>query len=423
MRRAILAAIVLIAAPVLAQTVPPTSGPAADGSPAWSLKPSFPDPTGRTLVDANGVVTIPPFQGRGGGRGGRGAAPVPDTTPMALRTNDGVPGCQRSPICGRRGGLPRGQMMRVFWDPMPGWTFDYGYHLPTGTGGVPAVGLDSKGNLWVFQRRVPGEAQLMKFDPNRKLILSVGADVLGGYQSKAHGLAVDPEDNVWITDAGFSTVLKLSPEGKLLLTLGQRGKRGDWDESKNQRLIWQPVMVAFGRNNDVYIAMGHGNESPNDAGSDDPENNIGAARILHLTRDGKFINQWFGNEVGQGKFESAHGLAVDPTNGDVWIGDREQYRIQIYSSDGKFLRTIQTRNLVCAIHFDNQGNPWMGSGQDGQFLKLDRTGKVVGAIGNGMGIGPGQFIEASYFVFDKQGNIYTGDTSVARVTVLRTPRR
>jgi len=408
--KTILLGLVLLAAPVLAQprtsySVPPISGPAANGSPAWSYKPSFPDPTGHTLVDPDGTVHV--------------VNPRPNPSP--IRATDGVPGCQRSVICGRRGGFPRSQMMRVYWDTMPGWTYDYGYVVPRGMGGVPSVGLDSKGNLWVFQRRAPGEAQLMKFDPNKKLILSVGDDVIG-HRSKAHGLAVDSEDNVWITDAGLSTVQKISPDGKLLLTLGTNGKRGDWDESRNLRLLWQPVMVAFGRNNDVYIAMGHANESPNDVGNDDPDNNIGAARILHLTRDGKFIRQWFGNEVGMGKFNDAHGLAVDPKTGDVWIGDREQYRIVIYSGDGKFLRTLQTRNLVCALHFDPEGNPWMGSGQDGQYLKLDRDGKVVGAIGNGMGIGPGQLTEASYFVFDKQGNLYTGDTSVSRVTVFRRPR-
>ena len=92
--------------------------------------------------------------------------------------------------------------------------------------------------------------------------------------------------------------------------------------------------------------------------------------------------------MGQGKFSSAHGLAVDPINGDVWIGDREEYRIVVYSADGKFLKTMQMRNLVCALYFDSHGNPWMATGQDGQFLKLDRNGKVLGAIGNGMGIGP-----------------------------------
>ena len=409
MKRCILAGLVLFAAPVLAQTVPPAAGPAANGSPGWHLAPSYPDPTGHTAVDDNGVVTVP---ARAGGRG----APDP------IRATDDVPGCRGSIVCGRRGGFPRGQMMRVNWDTMPGWTPDYSYHLPPGFGGLPSVGLDTKGNLWAFQRRAPGEAQLMKFDANKKLVLSVGDDVIG-HRSKAHGLAVDADDNVWIADAGYSTVQKISPEGKLLLTIGTQGKRGDWDEAKNQRLLWQPVMMAFGKTGDVYIAMGHANESPNDVDSADPANVIGASRIVQLTRDGKFIRQWFGDEVGQGKFTDSHGFAVDPQTGDVWIGDREQYRIIVYSGDGKFLRTIQTRNLVCAIHFDNDGNPWMGSGQDGQFLKLDRSsGKVVGAIGNGMGIGSGQFTEASYFVFDKAGNLYAGDTSVGRITVMKKPR-
>jgi DNA-binding beta-propeller fold protein YncE len=310
----------------------------------------------------------------------------------------------------------------VQWKQTLGYTFTYPYVLPPGFGGVPSVALDSKNNLWVFQRADRGKPQLFKFDPNYKIILTVGPDVIG-YQEKAHGMAVDPEDNVWITAAGSSTVIKISPEGKLLLKLGETGRRGDWDEAKGQRLLWEPVMVAFAPNGDVYIGEGHANESPNDAGSDDPANNIGAARIIHLDKNGKYKNQWFGNEVGQGKFYSAHGLGVDPKTGDVWIGDREEYRIVVYSGDVKFLRTMQTRNLVCAIHFDPQGNPWMGSGQDGQFLKLTRDGKVVGAIGNGMGIGHGQFIEASYWVFDKQNNLYAGDTSVGRVTKMLAPKK
>jgi sugar lactone lactonase YvrE len=296
-----------------------------------------------------------------------------------------------------------------------GYAFTYPYVLPAGPGGVPAVALDSKGNLWAFQRADAGKPQLFKFDPNHKLILQVGPDVLG-YQDKAHGMAVDAEDNVWITAANSATVMKISPDGKLLLTIGERGRRGDWDEAKGQRLLWQPVMVAFAPNGDVYIGEGHANESPNDTDSDDPANNTGAARIIRLDKNGKFVNQWYGNEVGQGKFSSAHGLAVDPKTGDVWIGDREEYRIVVYSADGKFLKTMQMRNLVCALYFDSHGEPWMASGQDGQFLKLDRNGKVRGAIGNGMGIGPGQFIEASYWAMDKQDNLYAGDTSVGRVT-------
>ena len=75
---------------------------------------------------------------------------------------------------------------------MPGLDGDYSYHAPVGLGGMPSVALDSKGNLWAFQRRAPGDAQLMKFGPDRKLILSVGDAI--GHQSKAHGMAVDRDD-------------------------------------------------------------------------------------------------------------------------------------------------------------------------------------------------------------------------------------
>jgi DNA-binding beta-propeller fold protein YncE len=407
---AVAVGVMLSGVSALSQSQPPTQGAASDGSPAWFLLGSFPDPTGRTIVDASGHVTVPP---RGGGPG------------PGLGPGQGVvetPACRRSPLCGKRGGRSRQSLQRVQWQQTMGYTFTYPYVLPPGFGGVPAVALDSRGNLWVFQRADPGKPQLFKFDPNHKLILQVGPDVIG-YQDKAHGMAVDPEDNVWITAANSATVMKISPEGKLLLTLGERGRRGDWDEAKGQRLLWQPVMIAFARNGDVYIGEGHANESPNDTDSDDPANNIGAARIIHLDKNGRFINQWFGNEVGQGKFSSAHGLAVDPTTGDVWIGDREEYRVVVYSGDGKFLKTIQMRNLVCALYFDSRGNPWMATGQDGQFLKLDRNGKVLGAIGNGMGIGTGQFIEASYWVMDKQDNLYAGDTSVGRVTKMVSPRK
>jgi DNA-binding beta-propeller fold protein YncE len=405
--------VMLAATLALSQSKPPVEGPAVGETPAWFLQGSFPDPTGRTIVDAMGNVTVPP---RAGGAGGRGAGGRGAGAPVA----GAVPGCSRSPLCGRRGGTPRQSLQRVQWKQSLGYTFTYPYVLPPGFGGVPAVALDSKGNLWVFQRADVGKPQIFKFDPNYKLILEVGNDVIG-YQNKAHGMAVDAEDNVWITSAGNATVQKISPEGKLLLTLGESGRRGDWDEAKGQRLLWEPVMVAFAPNGDVYIGEGHGNESPNDTDSDDPANNSGASRIIHVDKNGKFKNQWFGNEVGQGKFNSAHGLAVDPTTGDVWIGDREDYRIVVYSSDGKFLKTMQMRNLVCALYFDSHGQPWMASGQDGQFLKMDRSGRILGAIGNGMGIGHGQFIEASYWVMDRQDNLYAGDTSVGRVTKMVAP--
>ena len=154
-----------------------------------------------------------------------------------------------------------------------------------------------------------------------------------GYQEKAHGMAVDAEDNVWITAAGSATVMKISPEGKPLLTIG---------ETRTPRRL--------GRSEGAAAALGTGDGGvraerrrlhrrgtrrtrvPTTPIRTIPANNIGASRIIHLDKNGKFIKQWYGNEVGQGKFSSAHGLAVDPTNGDVWIGDREEYRIVVYSA-------------------------------------------------------------------------------------------
>ena len=407
--RAVPLGVMLTAGVALAQTPPPTQGPAENGTPAWFLQGSFPDPGGNTSADADGRVTVLP-------RTGRGARPAAGTAPPLPPT----PPCAGAPLCGNRLTPGRQSLQRVQFEQTLGYTFTYPYVLPPGTGGVPAVALDSGGHLWVFQRKPAGSPQLYKFAPDRRLILEIGDDVIG-HQDKAHGMAVDADDNVWIVDTNGATVMKLSPEGERLMTIGVRGRRGDWDEARGLRLLWQPVMIAFASNGDIYIGEGHANESPNDAGSDDPTNSLGVARVIHLDKTGRFISQWYGNSVGQGKFDSVHGLAIDPTTGDVWIGDREQYRIVVYNSEGRFLRTMQMRSLVCALQFDADGNPWMASGQDGQFLKLDRHGKVLGAIGNGMGIGHGQFIEASYWVFDEQNNLYAGDTSVGRVTKMVVP--
>jgi sugar lactone lactonase YvrE len=330
--------------------------------------------------------------------------------------------CKRSPVCGNRLDGPRSALQHVEWKQTMGYTYAYPFALPEGSGGTSAVQVDSKGNVWAFKRSEPGKPQLFKFGPDHKLIRAVGEDVIG-YQIKAHGMAIDAADNVWICDADGATVMKISPDGKLLTTLGVRGRRGDWDEAKQQRLLWQPLDVAFAPNGDIYIGEGHANESPNDTGSDDPANNLGAARVIHLDKSAKFINQWFGNSIGQGKFSMVHGLAVDPANGNVWIGDREEYRLVVYTADGKFVKTVQMRNLTCAVAFDSNGNLWVASGGDGQILKIDHNGNVLGAVGNGPGRGDGQFSESNFMGWDKQGHLYAGDTGIGRVTEMIPPKK
>jgi len=327
-----------------------------------------------------------------------------------------TPSCYRSPICGNRiTGAVGGGKGKIEWKPTLKYAPSYPFkELIKGAGGMVSVGIDSKDNLWALQRNPAGQPQLFKFSPDHKLLLTIGDDVIS-HHVKAHGMKVDPEDNVWICDEAAGTVKEISPQGKLLKTLGERGHRGDWDEAKGQRLLWEPVMVDFLPNGEMFIFEGHSNESPNDVDGPDATNRIGVSRVIHLDKNQNFINQWYGNSGGPGKFDSAHGSAVDPQTGIVWIGDREQYRIVQYTSDGKFIRTIQMKNLVCSIYFDRFGNVWSGTGLDGQLTKLDRDGNVIGALGIS-GRGDGGWGESSYLTMDSKGNIYSGDTVMPRIT-------
>ena len=388
----------------------------------------------------------------GGGRGGRGRVDLAACTADSAKICPGVPGggpmqaclsanvtavsaackaeldanplesgdtpsCYRSPICGNRlTGAVGGGKGKVEWKPTLKYTPSYPFtDLPAGGGGMVAVAIDSKDNLWALQRNAAGKPQLFKFGPDHKLLLTIGDDVIT-HHVKAHGIKVDSHDNVWICDEAAGTVKEISPEGKLLKTLGERGHRGDWDEAKGQRLLWEPVMVDFLPNGDMFIFEGHANESPNDVDAPDATNHIGVSRVIHLDKNQNFINQWYGNAGGPGKFDSAHGSAVDPQTGIVWIGDREQYRIVQYTSDGKFIRTIQMKTLVCSIYFDRFGNVWSGTGLDGQLTKLDRDGNVIGAMGKS-GRGEGGMGEASYLTVDSKGNIYISDTVMPRITM------
>ncbi|MFO1248126.1 MAG: hypothetical protein U1E93_07900 [Alphaproteobacteria bacterium] len=417
--------------------------PAAAAAPGWRLADTWPDTGGRAPV-AHGGKVLPPgsspasvlaacsrdidrmCKGRSGLYAARaclsenkGHLSQRCLVDLAALPPSSVPACSHSPVCDNRLGPTRESLKRVLWDQDAGTTYDYPFDLPMGGGGATGVGIDSKGNIWVLQRAAAGQPQLFQFNAAFKLVRTVPDSVIGRLE-KGHGIKVDPQDHVWISDANGGIVLELSPEGNLLRTIGVRGKRGDWNS--RQQLLWQPLDVAFGKAGDIYIAQGHANESPNDAGLE-PNNKIGAARILHLDRSGKFLGQWYGNQIGPGKFSMAHGVAVDPKNGDVWIGDREEYRLVIYSHDGQFKKTIAMPNLVCAIAFDPNGDPWISTGRDGQLLKLDRDGKVLSAVGRGSGIGTGQFIEATYMAWDKAGNLYSGDTSVGRVTRISSGKR
>src|SRR5262245_33009011 len=154
-------------------------------SPEWFLYRPDPGAAGRGGANA---------AGRGGG--------ATDGASAGRTGADGyaVPGCARSPICAPRPpvGAERPFRQQVQWKTTMGWTLSNPFaDLPEGGGGVAAVAVDSKDNVWAFQRNAVGKPQLFKFDANHKLVLTIPEDAIG-HQYKPHGMKVDAGDNVWI---------------------------------------------------------------------------------------------------------------------------------------------------------------------------------------------------------------------------------
>src|SRR5215510_7246461 len=140
----------------------------------------------------------------------RTAAPAAGPQQSAI---GGAEPCRQSPIC--NWGRERDIISHEVRKPDMGFTYAYPFALPEGGGGVAAVAINSKGHLLAFQRNAAGKPQLFEFDEEHRLVRTIGDDVIG-HQNKAHGMAIDREDNIWICDENGDTVMKLSPEGTLL---------------------------------------------------------------------------------------------------------------------------------------------------------------------------------------------------------------
>ena len=203
--------------------------------------------------------------------------------------------------------------------PNPYRTMENWAKLPAGRswGSTSAVDIDRDGrSVWVAERcganscAGKNDDSILHFDASGKLIKSFGS----GMFLFPHGIAVDKDGNVWITDGqsangkGF-TVVKFSPEGKVLMTL---------DYAFNQ-----PNDVAIAPNGDIFVSEGH---TPM----------MGSAQILKFNKDGKFLMKWGKHGSGPGEFEVPHTLALD-SRGRLFVGDRANNRIQIFDRDGKYL--------------------------------------------------------------------------------------
>jgi len=295
-------------------------------------------------------------------------------------------------------------------------------------GGSNGVAIDRDGKtVWATDRCSPGIAPgclgtqanpVHHFDETGKEIRSFGA----GMFVWPHGIHVDRDGNVWVTDARVasaeelekfpgedkkgSVVVKFSPEGKVLMTLGKPGVRGNPPDALTDP---NDVLTDPG-NGDIYVAESHTNvEDPNLVG-----------RISVFDRTGKFLRTIGKTGTGPGEFRTPHMIKFD-SQGRLIVADRHNHRIQILTKDGKYLGEYREFSRVSGIAIDpsdmiyaadSESTPkshpgWLkgiriGSVKDGKvtmFVPPHQTETPDGAMGEGIAI-------------DAAGNVFTAEATV-----------
>lgn len=287
--------------------------------------------------------------------------------------------------------------------------------LPSGRawGPVSSVHVDRDGrSIWVAERCGANDcassalAPILKFDEHGTLVASFGA----GLFRVPHGIDVDRDGNVWVTDDGLTTpgpkghqVFKFSPEGKRLLTLGKAGVPGNGPDTFNR-----PSDVLVAPNGDVFVADGHGGESN--------------ARIVKFSADGRFIKAWGQKGSAAGEFDTPHSLAMD-SQGRLFVADLRNFRVQIFDQDGRHLAQWRQFGMPGGLYIDAADTLYVAdslSGPDvhpgwirGIRIGSARDGKVTAFIPDATATAT-PITAAESVAADAAGNIY-GAVVPARV--------
>ena len=258
---------------------------------------------------------------------------------------------------------------------VPGWGA-----LPNGAGWgeVPGMAIDANGKIYAFHR---AEVPIVELDAGGKVLKMWGEKLFAW----PHGIRIDRFGNLWITDGQARNgigqqVFKFSPEGRLLLTLGTKGVRGEGPDT-----FGGPCDVAVAANGDIFVADGHQN-----------------SRVVKFDKEGNFIKTWGKRGAGPGEFNLPHTIVID-SRGRVLVGDRSNNRIQIFDQDGNFIDQwtqfgtpsgmhVTTDDTLYVVDYNVKKGVFIGSARDGSVkYKLDE------AVAEGVAV-------------DKDGNIYVGET-------------
>ncbi len=300
--------------------------------------------------------------------------------------------------------------------------------LPDGRnwGAVSAMYPSHDGNLWVAERC--GQNTCVGSDVDPVLLLDTDGNVLRSFGSGMiawpHGMFVEPNGDIWITDASASgaedvglghVVRKFSPSGELLMTIGTPGEPGD-----PPARLTRPNDVVVAPDGSIFIADGHGPAAPN--------------RVMKYAPDGTYVATIGESGYGPGQFLEPHALAMD-SQGRLFVADRYNNRIQIMDQDGGFIAFwtqfgrpsgifIDENDLIYVADSESGPAPNQQTGQRnagwerGIRIGDARTGWVFHFIPetwNNPNLGVMSFSGPEGVAVDGDGNVYGGEVSQRRV--------
>jgi DNA-binding beta-propeller fold protein YncE len=284
--------------------------------------------------------------------------------------------------------------------------------LPTGYrwNEATAVAVDSRDRVYVFNR---GEHPIIVFEADGSFVRSWGE----GLFRRPHGVSVGPDGAIYCADDVDHTVRKFTPEGRLLLTLGTSGRPSDTGATSNDfRTIKHagppfhfPTNTAFSPEGDIYIADGYGN-----------------ARVHKFAPDGRLLLSWGQPGNGPGQFRIPHGIAVG-REGTVYVADRENSRIQLFTPGGAFLAEWTDVARPCQVSLDAQGfvyvaelgfraGMWPGTAAPsldapgGRLSIFSSSGDLVARWGGGKDpTAAGDFFAPHDLCVDTRGDVYVAE--------------
>ena len=304
-------------------------------------------------------------------------------------------------------------------------------------GEVLGVAVNSRGYIMVLNH--PGSAsnggplyrnatsQLLEFDPNGHFVREIGQNVYGfGY---SHTIRYDRYDNLWVVDKGANTVVKFDPAGYVTLNLGRRPEGFDEyehvsgaDAVQVDGFFGGPTDVAWDAEDNIFVSDGYLN-----------------SRVAKMDKHGNWIKSWgsYGSEPGQ--FNLPHSMQAD-RDGNIYVADRTNRRIQVFDSDGNFLRIIllnvpydktmqpvlgnvnpdlpdATRPWSLCITPGDPQYLWAGDEHPGRIYKLTLDGEIVGMLGEA-GRQLGQFNWLHGIDCSQEGVLYIADLNNWRVQKL-----